>query len=269
MTSQLKNSVSQGDIAASRASHLEDSIIGVQPANDSDTLYAMYINKLYIHAFEGVITIFMILAGAHGGGLCTSSILIVGNACLVAHAFSIGFREILLYKTQEELKRKELVRENWSFKNYPEGKIRPVVTSLVDKGISQHDAEYITTKLAQYPEYFLQIFCREPKEFYNYDYISMGVYCFFSFILPGILPMFTYTLAIPTTNDSNELFAIICCLCSIIFFIGGSLHSHSVTREWWHAGMECFLYGSICAVIAYSIGWCTESVIYRESKGSH
>ena len=85
---------------------------------------------------DGILTSFAIVAGAAGGKLPTSVVLILGFSNIVADALSMGVGEFLSSKAENEWILSERKREVWELENFPEGEIKEMVEIYEERGMS-------------------------------------------------------------------------------------------------------------------------------------
>ena len=266
-----KAAAKAGDISASRAAHMVE-IESIQLGGGGEKKVAKEEHKkggermktCLFGGLDGIITTFAVVAGAGGGGLSVSVVLIMGFSSLVADALSMGVGDALSSKAEGEVAERERAREKWEFENFPEGEIKEMVEIYEGRGVSRPDAELIMNTLAKYPECFVDVMCRDelgmepPEPSEKYDYLVSGAYCFVSFLVCGSVPLLGYVCVMPVTNDANILFTISCCLTALMLFILGALKSRFTAYSWWRSGLEVLVVGGSCAACAYLIGWLVE-----------
>ena len=75
---------------------------------------------------DGVLTCFSVIAGAAGGNLSPSTILILGLSTLIADSIAMGVGELLSSKAHRDFVHSELDRELWEYRNYKQGEVDEV-----------------------------------------------------------------------------------------------------------------------------------------------
>lgn len=267
-----RSAASSGDVAASRAAHMVEiesvSLSGSsREAKEEHKKGGDRMKTCLFGGLDGIITTFAVVAGAGGGGLSVSVVLIMGFSSLVADALSMGVGDALSSKAEGEVAERERARELWEFENFPEGEIREMVEIYESRGVARDDAELVIHTLAKYPKCFVDVMCRDelgmepPDPSERYDYLVSGAYCFISFLVCGSVPLLGYVCVMPITSDANTLFAISCSLTAAMLFILGALKSRFTAYSWWRSGLEVLTVGGSCAACAYLIGWLVESAI--------
>ena len=99
-----------------------------------------YLKALVFGGLDGILTSFAIVAGATGGNMSPSSILIMGFSNIFADALSMGVGEFLSSKAHNEWVLDERRREKWELENYPEGEVEEMVDIYVERGMEEGDA---------------------------------------------------------------------------------------------------------------------------------
>ena len=84
------------------------------------------IKALIFGGLDGILTSFAIVAGAAGGGMSVSVVLVLGFSNILADALSMGVGEFLSSKAHNEWVLSERLREKWELENYPEGEIQEI-----------------------------------------------------------------------------------------------------------------------------------------------
>ena len=182
---------------------------------------------------DGILTSFAIVAGAAGGTLSTSVILILGFSNIFADALSMGVGEFLSSKAENEWILSERKREAWEMENYPEGEVQEMIDIYESKGMSRKDAELVIKTMAKYKDFFVDVMMAEelalqvPEEDYTKESMKEGVVMFCSFAAFGTFPLLGYVI-IPTLFPGlghEILFRCACIVTGIVLFIMGCVKS--------------------------------------------
>ena len=79
-----------------------------------------FLKPLIFGGLDGILTSFAIVAGAAGGKMPASVVLVLGFSNIFADALAMGVGEFLSSKAENEWILNERKRENWEMENYPE-----------------------------------------------------------------------------------------------------------------------------------------------------
>ena len=79
-----------------------------------------FLKPLIFGGLDGILTSFAIVAGAAGGKMPASVVLVLGFSNIFADALAMGVGEFLSSKAENEWILSERKRENWEMENYPE-----------------------------------------------------------------------------------------------------------------------------------------------------
>lgn len=218
---------------------------------------------------DGILTAFAIVAGAAGGALDPSVILILGFSNIFADALSMGVGEFLSSKAENEWILSERERERWEMENYPEGEIREMIDIYTERGMERQDAKLVVETMAKYKEFFVDIMMVEelelqcPEEDHIKASVKEGIIMFLSFACFGSFPLLGYVL-IPLSFpglDSTALFVCACIVTGIVLFLMGCVKAKFSASSWYLCGAETLLLGGTCATVAYTIGQFVDTLV--------
>jgi len=260
--------------AASREAHMvnvanpNSSLIRVAP--ESHKKGGDHMKTIIFGGLDGIITTFAVVAGAGGGGLSVSTVLIMGFSSLVADALSMGVGDALSSKAESEVIVRERARERWEYDNFPEGEIKEMVDIYEGRGMSKEDATAVIQTIAKYPELFIDAMMRdelgmdEPGT--TLEHVKSGAICFTSFLINGSVPLLGFVAFLPLELDDQTLFFISIGLTAVTLFTLGAVKSRFTTRSWWVSGLEILVMGALTASVAYLIGWIVELIVNPQSE---
>lgn len=225
---------------------------------------------------DGILTSFAIVAGAAGGRLPPTVVLILGFSNIFADALSMGVGEFLSSKADSEWILSEREREEWEMDNYPEGEIEEMVEIFVNKGMSHADASDVIQTMAKYKDFFVDIMMTQelnlqvPEPDHVRESLREGFVMFCSFAFFGAMPLLGYVL-IPSLFPSlgeEVLFTSACIITGMVLFFMGSVKSFFSKQHWMVAGTETLLLGGACATVAYTIGQVVEHIVGDHTSGN-
>lgn len=211
---------------------------------------------------DGILTSFAIVAGAAGGGLSVSAVLVLGFSNIFADALSMGVGEFLSSKANNEWILSEKKREEWEMENYREGEIQEMIDIYVNKGLSPDDAKIVIETMAKYEGFFVDVMMQQelelqvPEDDHVEQSMKEGFVMFCSFAFFGAAPLLGYTV-IPwlfPDLDSSALFKAACIVTALVLFLLGSIKSNFSRTNWFLSGCETLILGGTCATVAYTIG---------------
>jgi len=183
---------------------------------------------------DGILTSFAIVAGAAGGGLSVSAVLVLGFSNIFADALSMGVGEFLSSKANNEWILSERKREEWEMENYREGEIQEMIDIYVSKGLTPEDAKLVIETLAKYKDFFVDVMMQQelelqvPEKDHVEQSVKEGFVMFCSFAFFGAAPLLGYTF-IPWLFpglDSSVLFKSACGVTALVLFLLGSIKSN-------------------------------------------
>jgi len=253
------------DVSASRDAHAVTLAVG--DAKEQHAKGSEYMKSFIWGGLDGIITTFAVVAGAGGGGLSAGTVLIMGFSSLVADALSMGVGDAMSSRAEVEVSIREREREKWELENYPEGEIKEMVEVYTGRGMTAEDAQSVIETMSKYPSFFVDQMLKDelgmdpPESAGCQEHIKAGAVCFSAFIVNGLVPLLSYVLFMPVTNNEGTLFGISCGLTALMLFILGCFKSRFTTKAWWHSGFEVLLLGSITAACAYLIAWLVHDVL--------
>lgn len=221
-----------------------------------------FLKPIIFGGLDGILTSFAIVAGAAGGRLDPSVVLILGFSNIFADALSMGVGEFLSSKAENEWILSERAREEWELENYPEGEISEMVEIYEDKGMSHDDAVAVIETMAKYKDFFVDVMMTQELELqvpdadHERQSFREGVVMFCSFAAFGAMPLLGYVL-IPTLFPElgeEVLFTSACIITGMVLFLMGCVKSLFSKHFWLWTGFETLLLGGACATVAYTIG---------------
>lgn len=221
-----------------------------------------YLKPLIFGGLDGVLTAFALVAGAAGGNLEPSVVLVLGFSSIIADALSMGVGEFLSSKAENEWILSERDREAWEMDNYPEGEIAEMVEIFVLKGMNRDDAENVITTMAKYKDFFVDVMMSHelelhvPEKDHVWESFKEGVIMFCSFAAFGSFPLMGYVI-IPSLfpqSGPDMLFLSACTVTGIVLFCMGCVKGNFSNSKWYLSGIETLLLGGACATIAFYVG---------------
>lgn len=223
---------------------------------------------------DGILTSFAIVAGAAGGGLSISAVLVLGFSNIFADALSMGVGEFLSSKANNEWILSEKRREEWEMQNFRDGEIQEMIDIYVGKGFTTEDATLVIETMAKYEGFFVDIMMQQelelqvPDEDHVEQSMKEGFVMFCSFAFFGTAPLLGYTLIpwIFPHLESHTLFQSACVVTGLVLFLLGSIKSNFSRTNWFWSGCETLFLGGTCATVAYTIGYFVNGLLDDDNE---
>lgn len=262
----IRSAFDNGDAEASRNHHDHKT---ESASEDGHQTQGARLKPIIFGGLDGILTSFAIVAGAAGGNLPVSTVLILGFSNIFADALSMGVGEFLSSKAENEWILSEREREEWELINYPAGEIAEMVEIFENKGMSHEDSVQVINTMAKYKDFFVDVMMTQelellvPEDDHVQESFREGVVMFLSFAFFGAMPLLGYVIIPSLFPDLDEgvLFTSACIITGAVLFFMGSVKSFFSKQHWIRCGMETLLLGGACATVAYTIGQVVEGIV--------
>lgn len=211
-----------------------------------------YIRDVVFGANDGLVTTFAVVAGAAGAGVGPSVVITLGLANLIADGISMGLGDYLGTKSESAFYDREREKEEWEIEHDPSTERAEIATIFTQWGFEGEQLERAVDVVTQNRQAWIEIMMKHERQLMETDRSSpshRGIVMFFSFVIFGFIPLFSYFLFFNATA-----FVLSVILTAATLFTVGALRSLTIQLRWWRAGLEMLGIGGLSATIAYVLG---------------
>jgi VIT1/CCC1 family predicted Fe2+/Mn2+ transporter len=212
-----------------------------------------HLGDAVLGGIDGCVTTFAVVAGAAGGGLPDSVIVVLGFANLLADGFSMATSNYLNVKSRREEVHKARREEEDHIARVPRGEREEIRQIFRRKGftgdvlekivgvITRDEALWVETMLTE--EHGLQLEDRRP--------LGAGLATFGAFAAAGLMPLLPYLL--PGLAGTGAL-ASSAGITALAFLAIGLLKGLVLRAPVIRSGLETLALGGTAAALAYAAG---------------
>ena len=212
-----------------------------------------YIRDIVLGVNDGLVSIFLLVAGVVGGGLASREVLLAGLAAAAAGAISMAAGEYIATKSQEEVFDSERELEIEHMKYHRDHELEEFREMFGDMGLPPKEIESVVAALDQDDEAFLKTMMAlefgviEDERRSPYTAAVLSGLLFLAGSLPSLIPFFfiestALGLTIGAIGSGIALFAV------------GVAKTYVTRKSWLWAGTENVLIATAGALIAYGVG---------------
>ncbi|HUO45788.1 MAG TPA: VIT1/CCC1 transporter family protein [Acidimicrobiia bacterium] len=202
---------------------------------------------------DGLVSMFLLVAGVVGGGLDTRSILVTGVAGALAGAVSMGAGEYLATKSQEEVLASELKLEMTHIEHFRNREVAQLFGMLRDIGIDDDDIDAVARAFSRDDQTLLNamkvlefgVVDTERRSPFKAMVVSAALFLFGS--LPAVIPF----VFVSTAGHGLTWAA---AMAAVALFSVGVIKTVVTRGNPLWAGFENLLIAGIGGVIAYVVG---------------
>jgi VIT1/CCC1 family predicted Fe2+/Mn2+ transporter len=243
-----------GDVrpdAVPSESHYDDEHVGAS---------RQYWRDIILGVNDGLVSIFLLVAGVVGGGLSADQVLLTALAGAIAGAISMAAGEYLATQSQEEVFDREIALEKQHIREYREGEVDQLRDFFRDMGVSEDDLPTVvdafarddTTLLNAMKSLEFGIVDSERRSPYTAMAMSGGLFLIGA--SPSVAPFLlvdsaAYGLVIASVLTAFGLFAV------------GALKTRVTDTHPIKSGLENLIIAGVGGVIAYLVGSLVEGTI--------
>lgn len=153
-----------------------------------------YLRDIILGVNDGLVSMFLLVAGVVGGGMITRNVLLTGVAGAIAGAISMAAGEYIATKTQEEVFEGELALEKEHIRDFREDELSELSDLLEDIGLEGPLRDDVVVHFGEDDEALLKVMTAlefgvvktERRSPYRAMFMSGGL--FLAGSLPSVLP---------------------------------------------------------------------------------
>jgi len=238
--------------------HHEDKIHGQSKMGR----FQEYIGEFVYGGIDGSVTTFAVVAGATGGGLDSSVVIILGFANLIADGFSMSVGSYLSTKSEKHNYEKHKAIEYWEIEHLREREIEEVREIYTKYGFEGKLLEDIVAHIITDKDRWVEVMMKEELEMQaeTKTPLGMGAATFAAFLAMGIIPLISYIYDYFAKSDIN-LFLTSSILTALAFFGIGYMKSYVTGTSRIRGVFETLLLGGAAAVLSYFVGAWLENLL--------
>lgn len=221
-----------------------------------------YIGEFVYGGIDGSVTTFAVVAGATGGGLDSSVVIILGFANLFADGFAMSVGSYLSTKSEKQKYEKHKAIEYWEIEHLREREIEEVREIYTRYGFKGQLLEDVVNHITADKDRWVEVMMKEELEMQEETKtpLGMGAATFVAFLLMGLIPLLIYLYDYLMASTAN-LFTISSVMTGLVFLGIGYLKSSVTGSSKWRGMLETLLLGGAAAVLSYFVGDWLEGLI--------
>jgi len=219
-----------------------------------------HLKQLVFGGNDGIVTTFAIVAGFAGAGaegvveIGALAVLVFGLANLFADAVSMGLGEFLSMRSQNDLYAQRHAAQMARIRRDPAAEIALMAGLLQTRGLPERQAVETAQLLAAHPPLMADLtlswgYGMQAPE--DADPALNGVMTFISFVVFGVVPLSPYFVMEPVAATFYTSVAM-----TLLALVALGVLRWVATRDGLRRALvETVAVGSICALVAFGVGW--------------
>lgn len=219
-----------------------------------------YVRDIILGVNDGLVSIFLLIAGVVGGGLGSRTVLLTGIAGAIAGAISMAAGEYIATKSQEEVFQAEMALEKIHLRHHREHERQELREMFGDMGIEGADLETLVQILDKEDRSMMQVMAAlefgvvdsERRSPYRAGFVSGSLFLLGA--MAAILP-FVFD---PSPNTGLAAAAV---LSGIALFAVGAIKTTLTKKNPITSGLENLSIALVGAAVSYGIGTAFESLV--------
>ena len=212
-----------------------------------------YMRDIILGVNDGLVSVFLLVAGVVGGGLAAREVLLAALAASAAGAISMAAGEYIATKSQEEVFDSERELEIEHLQYHRDIEIQEIRDMFGEMGLGETDVERIVVALDQDDDAFLKVMMAlefgvvEEERRSPYTAAALSGMLFLAGSVPPVAPFFFV--------DSTGVGLFLAAIGSGVALFGVGVVKTFVTRKnWVWSGTENVLIATAGALISYGVG---------------
>eukprot|EP00940_MAST-03C_sp_MAST-3C-sp2_P000793 g793.t1 len=227
-----------------------------------------YLKSMVFGGLDGTVTTFTLVCASVGGGLSTSTLIVLGIAKVLGDAVSMGLGDAVSDMAEFSFVTSERNREQWEMQNYLEGEIDEMVELYVKKGFKEGDArEILQLMVEKNPDFFLdhmlvqELGLMPPDE--DESPMKKGIVMFTSFAVCGIMvlgPFVVFAEEAGSMKGSRVAYTMSILITMLVLASLGWVKASFTNQSKMKSALQYVVIGGLSASVAFLISRVTSRV---------
>ncbi len=202
---------------------------------------------------DGVVTTFAVIAGAAGGQLSATAVIILGIANLVADGFSMAVSNYLGTRARNQEMLQSRADEEWQIEEFPEGERREIREIFARKGLEGQILDDVVETITSDRKIWVDTMMAEELKLSEISArpLRAGFITFLAFSVCGFLPLLPFVIGL---TDFEFMLSVSTVLSAITFFALGAGKGQVLGVGPIRSGLQTFAIGGVAAMLAFGAG---------------
>ena len=223
------------------------------PDDDHVGMSRQYWRDIVLGVNDGLVSMFLLVAGVVGGGLAASQVLVTAVAGAIAGAVSMAFGEYLATKSQDEVLQSEIALEESHIRDYRSMEVDQLREMMAGMGLSGQDLDTVVEILSRDDGTLLE--AMKALEFGVVEAERRSPYLaavwsgvlFILGSLPSVLPF-------AILDDARAGLVWAGALAGVALFVVGVVKTRVTRGNPLRAGLENLVVAGIGGLVAFGVG---------------
>ncbi len=238
-----------------------------QPADSPTVPYVphvgetrQYIRDIILGVNDGLVSIFLLVAGVIGGGLNANQVLLTAVAGAIAGAISMAAGEYLATQSQQEVLDREIALEREHIRFHRDAEVTQLREMLADLGIPEHELDGVVEIFSQDDETLLN-----AMKVLEFGIVETEVRSpFRAMMMSGLLFLLgsaTSILPFVFTDSTGFGLALAAVLTAVGLFAVGAVKTSITDSHPVVAGSQNLVIAGVGGIVAYVVGFLVDASI--------
>ncbi|MBI3142518.1 MAG: VIT1/CCC1 transporter family protein [Bacteroidetes bacterium] len=221
-----------------------------------------YLREFVYGGIDGSVTTFAVVAGATGGHLESSVVIILGIANLLADGFAMSVGSYLSSKSDKENYHKHLAQEYWEIEHMRESEVDEIRAVYHRYGFRGKLLDDVVAHITADKDRWVEVMMKEELEMQKETKtpMGMGLATFLAFVVMGFIPLAVYVVDY-FIAPVPHVFAISSVMTALVFMYIGFVKGRVTEAGRWRGLFETLLLGGVAAILSYLVGHWLEALV--------
>ncbi|XP_022156110.1 uncharacterized protein LOC111023075 [Momordica charantia] len=221
---------------------------------------------------DAIVTCFSLIASISASRHSAVDVLVLGFANLIADGISMGFGDFVSTATGRDVAAERRAAAEWDVDNRRAQQQQLLLRHYQTLGMDFNDASTVVNIIAKYKHILVEEkmaaengMAAPPEESKERPWKN-GIVTFGSFLAFGCVPLLSFIVLIPFTDNESIKFGGACLLAALALVLLGIARAKIAAGNYGFSVAVTVLNGAVAAGAAYALGWVLRNVAGVEDE---